>query len=136
MALLMAQERSGGGSCVIFVFLSFSCKYGTRMNESFTKSRHDHLLFTFLFVFVSPAEHCSLENFSGPWCAIAVDLQSFEKTSETFDDARWILTIIWVAPECQDTTGVARPYSGTWLTRILTKMKEGYMKGALGMEVP
>jgi hypothetical protein len=49
------------------------------MNESFAKSRYDRILFTFLFVFVSPAEHCGLENFSGPWRAIAMDLQTFEK---------------------------------------------------------
>jgi hypothetical protein len=49
------------------------------MNESFAKSRYDHLLFTFLVVFVSPTERCSLENFGGPWCAIAADLQTFEK---------------------------------------------------------
>jgi hypothetical protein len=45
-------------------------------------------MFTFLFVFVSPVEYCSLENFSGPWRAVAVDLQTFGKASETFDDAR------------------------------------------------
>jgi hypothetical protein len=71
------------------------------MNECFTKSRHDCLFFTFLFAFVSPAEHCSLENFGGPWHVIAVDLQTFGKTSKTFDDAGWILTITWVAPECR-----------------------------------
>jgi hypothetical protein len=39
------------------------------MNDRFTKSKDDHLLFTFS-MFVSPVEHCSLENFSG---CIAVD---------------------------------------------------------------
>jgi hypothetical protein len=48
------------------------------MNESFVKSRYDRLLITFLLVFVSPAEHCILENFNGPWRAIVVDLQTFE----------------------------------------------------------
>jgi hypothetical protein len=32
-----------------------------------------------LFVFVSPAERCSLENFSNPWRAVAVDVQTFQK---------------------------------------------------------
>jgi hypothetical protein len=45
------------------------------MNESFTKSRYDRLLFAFFYVFVSPAEQRSLENFSGPLRAIVVDLQ-------------------------------------------------------------
>jgi hypothetical protein len=62
----MALERSSGGSCVIFDFLLLSCTHRTQMNGSFTKSRYDHLLFTLLFVFVSHAEHHSLENFSGP----------------------------------------------------------------------
>jgi hypothetical protein len=44
------------------------------MNESFTNSGYDHLLFAFLLVFVNPVEHCSLENFGCPWRAIAVDL--------------------------------------------------------------
>jgi hypothetical protein len=70
-------------------------------------SGYDHLLFDFLFVFVGPAEHCSLENFGGPWCAITADLQTFKKTNETFDNARWIITIIQVAPECWDTAGLA-----------------------------
>jgi hypothetical protein len=49
------------------------------MNESFTKSRYHCLLFTFLFVFVSHVMRRSLENFSGLWRAIIVDLQTFEK---------------------------------------------------------
>jgi hypothetical protein len=49
------------------------------MNESFTKSRYDSLLFTFLFVFVGPTEHCGLENFGSPYCATAEDFQTFEK---------------------------------------------------------
>jgi hypothetical protein len=44
-----------------------------QMNEYFAKSKYDHLLFTFCFVFVSPTEHCSLENFSGPCHVIAAD---------------------------------------------------------------
>jgi hypothetical protein len=43
------------------------------MNECFTKSKYDHLLFTFFIVFVSPAKHCSLKNFNGSWCVIAAD---------------------------------------------------------------
>jgi hypothetical protein len=67
----------------------------------FTEFEMCRLLFTFLFVFVGPTEHCSLENFGGSWCAIVAVLQSFkEKTNETFDDARWMLTMTWVAPEC------------------------------------
>jgi hypothetical protein len=73
VALPIAWERSSGGSFVIFVFLLVSCSYGTQMDEYFTRSKYDNLLFTFLFVFVSPAEHCRLENFSGPWHVIVVD---------------------------------------------------------------
>jgi hypothetical protein len=43
------------------------------MNDRFTKSEYDLLLFPFFFVFVSPVEHCSLENFSGSWHVIAAD---------------------------------------------------------------
>jgi hypothetical protein len=60
----MAQERSSGGSCVILILLLLSCKYGFQMKESFTKSRHDCLLFIFLFVFISPVECYSLEKFA------------------------------------------------------------------------
>jgi hypothetical protein len=42
------------------------------MNDHFTESKHDCLLFT-LFMFVSSAERCSLENFSGSWCVIVVN---------------------------------------------------------------
>jgi hypothetical protein len=48
------------------------------MNESFTKSRYDRLLFTFFFVVVGLAEHGSLENFGGPLRAIAADLQTLK----------------------------------------------------------
>jgi hypothetical protein len=75
----MAQERSSGGSCVIFIFSFTLMQTGTQMNESSVKPRYDRLLFTFIFVFVSPAELCSLENFNGPWCAIVVDIQTFER---------------------------------------------------------
>jgi hypothetical protein len=64
-------------------------------------SRYDRLLFAFLFVFVGPAEHCSLENFGGAWRTIAVKLRTFEKTNEAFDVTRWMLPIIRVAHECQ-----------------------------------
>jgi hypothetical protein len=52
----MIQER-GSSSFVIFVFLLFSCSYGTQMNEHFTKSKYDHVLLTFFFVLVSHVEH-------------------------------------------------------------------------------
>jgi hypothetical protein len=73
MALLMVRERSSSdGSCVIF--LSFILMWiQNQMNECLTKSKYDHLLFTFFFVFFSPTERCSLENFSGPRHVIAVD---------------------------------------------------------------
>jgi hypothetical protein len=58
------------------------------------------------------------------------------KTNKTFDDARWMLTIIRVTTECQDTTGLARLCRGTWLMRILTKMGKWYMKRVLVVEVP
>jgi hypothetical protein len=45
-----------------------------------SESKYDHLLFTF-FMFVSPAERCNFEKFSGSW-----------RKSETFDDEREILT--------------------------------------------
>jgi hypothetical protein len=54
---------------------------GTRprnqISESFTKFRYSHLLFAFLFAFVSHAESCGLENFDSPWHAIAADFQTF-----------------------------------------------------------
>jgi hypothetical protein len=53
------------------------------MKESFAKSRYDHLLFTFVFVFVSLAKRHSLENFSGPWHAITMDLQTSEQKQAT-----------------------------------------------------
>jgi hypothetical protein len=43
------------------------------MNEFFTKSRYDHPLFTFFFVFISPIERCSLENIRGSWCVTVVN---------------------------------------------------------------
>jgi hypothetical protein len=66
-----------------------------------------------------------------PWTS-----KLLKKTSKTFDDARWILTIIRVAPDCRDIAEHARLRRGTRLMRILTKTREGYKKGALGMEVP
>jgi hypothetical protein len=45
----------------------------------------------------------------------------WEKTRKTFDDARWILAIIWVAPKCWDTARLAWLCRGTWLMRILIK---------------
>jgi hypothetical protein len=75
----MAQERSSGGSFVIIMFLLLSCNNGNPMNECFAKSRHGHLLFAFLFMFVSPIEYCSLENFTGPWRLTIADLQTFGK---------------------------------------------------------
>jgi hypothetical protein len=69
----MTQERSSGGSFVIFIFYLLSFNYGTQMNECFTKPKHGHFLFTFIFVFVSPVKHRSLEDFSGPWRVIAMD---------------------------------------------------------------
>jgi hypothetical protein len=58
------------------------------MNESFTKSRYYRLLFAFFYVFVSPVEQCSLENFGSPLRAIFVDFKTLKKTNKTFDDAR------------------------------------------------
>jgi hypothetical protein len=75
----MAWERCSGGSCVIFVFLFLSCTNRTQINGSFTKPKYDRLLFTLLFVFASHVEHRSLENFSSPWRAFTVDLQSLKK---------------------------------------------------------
>jgi hypothetical protein len=43
------------------------------MNEHFTKSQYDQLLFTFFFMFVSSAERYSLENFNGSWRVIPMD---------------------------------------------------------------
>jgi hypothetical protein len=53
------------------------------MNESFTKSRYDCLLFTFLFAFTGPTEHCGLENSCGPYRATVADFQTFEKEEQT-----------------------------------------------------
>jgi hypothetical protein len=52
-----------------------------------------------------------------------------KKTNGTFDDARWILAIIRVAPECRDIARLAWLRRGTRLMRILTKTREGYKKG-------
>jgi hypothetical protein len=68
----MACERSSGGSFVIFVFPLLSCSCVTQMNECFVKSKYDHLLFTFLYVFVSPTERCNLENFRGALSVIVL----------------------------------------------------------------
>jgi hypothetical protein len=35
-------------SFVFFFFFLLSCSYGTQMNDRFTESKYDHLLFTFL----------------------------------------------------------------------------------------
>jgi hypothetical protein len=67
---MVREKGSSNSSFVILLFLLFSWSYGTQMNECFTKSKYDHLLFTFFFVFVSPTEHCNLENLSVPWCVI------------------------------------------------------------------
>jgi hypothetical protein len=48
-----------------------------------------------------------------------------KKTNKTFDDVKWILTIIWVALECRVSTRISHLCHGTWLIRILTKAKEG-----------
>jgi hypothetical protein len=125
VALPMAWERSSCGSFFIFVFLLLSCSYETQMNECFTNSKNNRPLFTFLFVFVSIVERFSLENFSGPWRVTIAGFSTFRKPSETLDDTRWILTIILVAPECQDTTGPAWLCRGTWLMRIFIKMRRG-----------
>jgi hypothetical protein len=81
----------------------------------FARSRYSHLLLFFLFVFVGPTERCSLENFGGPWRVVAARFQTFheKKTDETFDDAKWMLTITRVAPDCRDTTEHARLCRGT-----------------------
>jgi hypothetical protein len=50
------------------------------------------------------------------------------KRNKTFAEVRWMLTIIWIAPECWDTTVLARLCRGTWLMRILTR-KKGTRKG-------
>jgi hypothetical protein len=36
-------------------------------------------MLSFFFVFVGPAKRCGLENFSCPWCAVAADIQTFQK---------------------------------------------------------
>jgi hypothetical protein len=43
------------------------------MNECFTKSQYDRLLVTFFFMFVSPIECYSLENFNCSWRVIVAD---------------------------------------------------------------
>jgi hypothetical protein len=70
---MVRESSSSDSGFVIFVFLLFSCSYGTKMNECFAKSKYDHLLFTFFFVFASSVEHCNLENFSGSWHVIVAD---------------------------------------------------------------
>jgi hypothetical protein len=67
-------------------------------------------MLSFLFVFAGPAECCGLENFGSPWRAVAADVQTFQKKEieEKIHDVKWMLTIILVAPECRDITGLAR----------------------------
>jgi hypothetical protein len=81
----------------------------------FAWSRYSHLLLSFLFAFEGPSEHYGLENFSSPWLAVAVGFQTFQKKKidETFDDAKWMLIITRVAPECRCTAGPARLCHGT-----------------------
>jgi hypothetical protein len=67
------------------------------MNESFTNSGYDRLLFAFLLVFVNPVECYSLENSGCLWRA----------------GIQWMLTIIRVALECWDTMGLAHLCHGT-----------------------
>jgi hypothetical protein len=57
----------------LFLFCTYVSRK-TQINESFTKFRYSHLLFTFLCVVVGPAEHCGLENFDSPWCVVAMDM--------------------------------------------------------------
>jgi hypothetical protein len=71
---------------------------------------------------------CSLFSLYLSVLPIAAALRTFEKTNETFDDMRWMLTITRVACECRDRAGLAHLCRGTSLMRILTKAKEGYMK--------
>jgi hypothetical protein len=80
-------------------------------------------------VFVSPTERRNLENFIGPWCTIAVALQTIKKKmNETSDDARWVLTINRVSPKCRDIASPARLCCGTWLMRMFTKTKKWVRK--------
>jgi hypothetical protein len=69
-------------------------------------------------------EHCSLDHFGSLWRAMVVDLQTFENQMKTFDDARWMLTMTQVAPECQDTGRLAHLCRDTKLMRNTYKDKK------------
>jgi hypothetical protein len=61
-SLFFSRWCGRGIVVVVLSFLFFS--YSIVATEP---KMNDRLLFTFLFVFVSLAEHCNLENFSDPW---------------------------------------------------------------------
>jgi hypothetical protein len=69
----MIWERRRSSSLVFFIFLFYSHVAMVLRRIIASESQHDHLLFTFSCLSVLPAEHCSLENFSGCWHVVIVD---------------------------------------------------------------
>jgi hypothetical protein len=109
------------------------------MKWFFARSKYNCLLLSFLFVFVSPAERYSLENFGSPWCAVAVGFQTFQekKIDKKYDDAKWMLTITWVAHECRHKAEPVRLCHGTLADEhIYQGDKRVHESGVLGIEVP
>jgi hypothetical protein len=70
----------------------------TQINEKrlFVQSKHLHLLLSFLFVFVGPTEHCSLENLGNHLARNRCGRPSFSKKRKKkvhfFVDVKWMLT--------------------------------------------
>jgi hypothetical protein len=109
------------------------------MKRFFAWSKYIHLLLTFLFVYVGPAECYGLENFGSSWHVVAAGVQMFQKkkTYKTFDNAKWMLSTIRVAPECRDTGGHAHLCHGTLaVEHTYTGDKRVHEKWLLRIEAP
>jgi hypothetical protein len=60
-----------------------------------------------------------------------------KKTYKNFDDAKWMLTVTRVAPECQGTSGAAHLCHGTLADEHTYRVdKRAHEKRVLGIEVP
>jgi hypothetical protein len=77
-------------------------------------------------------------NSGSPCRTVAVGVQTFQKkkTDKTFDDVKWMLTIIRVAPECRDTARPTRLCRGTLADEHTYRGgKRVHEKIVLGIEV-
>jgi hypothetical protein len=73
-------------------------------------------MLSLFLVFFGPVEHCNLENFGSPWHAVTAGVKTFWKKGKKskFLSCEMDANLIRVAPECQDTAGLARSYCGTF----------------------